>query len=243
MNVKAVIGLLVVGVAALTFSSGRGSGRRRRTTFKGLGSPPAAHAERFAAAVAEARGALGRGRAALGKGDYATVAATVQQVAILLGQARAERIGGQNLPDHVTPLLRDLDALRAAHRAACREECASPPAPVRAVAGLGLDPDQHGINRSTHSVQTGFKIKDAVKAARNGWCSSAIRALREAEYEAGQTTAHSKSIIGEAGVMQRRKAQATRVAVNRAAKQVMAACTFHRARPKAVSKRQGSLPF
>ena len=107
MDRKVLLGLLAVGAAALAFSS-RGGGRR-----------PAAHAERFAAAVAEARGHLARGRAALGKGDYAFVAATVRTAGALVAQAKAERIAGQNLPDHVTPLTREVEALRAAHAAAC----------------------------------------------------------------------------------------------------------------------------
>ena len=275
MNVKAIIGLLAVGAAALAFSS-RGSGRRRRAAF---GSPPEEHGTRFDMALTAAEqhdlaaeqhvveaAAAWRGvtegddgkptriapewrRFTAGKACSRAMRALTGSTG-LLGAAMAEHRGGANAAmKDADARLRDATENHNAVLVSFHEVCqvgadyTGPAAPARGFRGLGLEPAQHGINRSTHSVQAGFKIKDAVKAARKGWCASAIRALREAEYESGQTTAHSKSITDASGEMQRRKAQATRVAVNRAAKIVMEACTVHRARPRAESKRQGKLPF
>lgn len=262
MNVKAIIGLLAVGAAALTLSSGRGKGRRRRATF---GSTPEQHRARreqllpslarSARAVTTALDADDCHKALIELEDYTDVLARVDS------ENAARRADDGWTPPRYGHLLRRFQRMcvtKAPHtrvsQAEVEEEAERRTQTFlmligkgfktkKKLDGLGLDPAQHGINRSTHSVQAGFKLKDAVKAARNGWCSSAIRALREAEYEAGQTTAHSKSIPGEAGVMPRRKAQATRVAVNRAAKQVMQACTVHRAKGLKVSGRQGKLPF
>ena len=111
------------------------------------------------------------------------------------------------------------------------------------MSALGLAPEQHRIQRINAGVQAGFKVKDALKAARNGWCDSAIKALREAEYQAGQATAHSKSDDGADGPRQRVKAQAVRVHVNRAATEVKAHCAVHRVRKPASHARQGNLPF
>lgn len=113
----------------------------------------------------------------------------------------------------------------------------------RSVSGLGLDPEQHGVNRSTLATAAGFRIRDARRAARNGWCDSALTLLRDAEYHAGQVTAHAKSIPGKPGEGQRRKAQALRVAVNQLARDLKQSCSIHRRRPPAGPRNQGKLPF
>lgn len=247
-------------------------GRGFKPGLKGLGSPPEDHVARYllrleegeralisaetavVAAMAVAKGIVrdekGVNRRVLKSVDIRyhldarcdEAAARLIEASRLGGHAQAEkrgtdRISGDKRMDGLGPFLRDINATRLEYHKACHV--------VRdgTMAGLGLGPEAHGIRRTNASVQTGFKIKDALKAARKGWCDSAIVALREAEYQAGQATAHAKSTEGERGHRQNVKAQATRVAVNRAAREVKAHCKLHKVRASATSKRQGTLPF
>lgn len=219
MNAKAILGLLALGTVALSLR-----GRRHRSV-SGLGAGvrgrPRTNRDRASMAVGDTRNTWSHSLRAM----HESRTMKYQHDNPTWSEAKAEQAAW-----------RDIEARLPGYKL-------HPNYTITRLAGLGLTDEQHGTNRSTLSIAAGFRIRDARRAARNGWCESAATLLRDAEYHAGQVTAHSKSIPGAKGEPQRRKAQALRVAVNRLARDLKQSCSIHRRRPTAGSRRQGKLPF